>query len=100
MPKTMHENLTRLRAHYRMNQVELARITGLSQGCISQLETGERLPSPETLALIAKALEVSEEELMGNSDDLERMHLMRDYQSLPRQDKRLVLQLIDRLSKK
>jgi transcriptional regulator with XRE-family HTH domain len=96
---TMHENLKRLRAERKMNQVELARVTGLSQGCISQLENGERLPSPETMTLIAKALRVSEEELMGNTDDLERMRLVRGYQALPRPDKRLILQIIDRLNK-
>jgi transcriptional regulator with XRE-family HTH domain len=80
-----------------MNQVDLAQATGLSQGCISQLETGDRLPSPETLALIAKALKVSEDDLMGNPTDLERVNLIRNYQSLSRQDKRLVTQLIDRL---
>lgn len=41
-----------------MTQLQLSHRTNLGQGYISDLESGRRKGTPETLALIAKALEV------------------------------------------
>ncbi|WP_244613059.1 helix-turn-helix transcriptional regulator [Methylosinus sp. Ce-a6] len=41
-----------------MTQQQLARLTNLGQGYISDLESGRRKGTPETLALIAEALRV------------------------------------------
>lgn len=47
-----------------MTQLHLSHRTGLGQGYISDLESGRRKGAPETLALIAKALEVDENWLL------------------------------------
>lgn len=45
-----------LREARQMSQYRVAKITGLTPGYISRLEAGQRHPSYETVALIAKAL--------------------------------------------
>jgi len=41
-----------------VTQLHLERITGISQGYLSDLETGRRAGTPETIAKLAQALEV------------------------------------------
>lgn len=49
-------------------QLELSKLIGGSQHQIATYETGERSPSTETLAKIARSLEVSADYLLGLSD--------------------------------
>jgi transcriptional regulator with XRE-family HTH domain len=44
------------RKYRRLTQVELAAISGLSQGAIAQIEAGKRNPSVETARKFANAL--------------------------------------------
>lgn len=46
---------------------QVADLTGLSKGFLSQLETGARQPSTETLGLISTALDVDAAALISNS---------------------------------
>jgi DNA-binding XRE family transcriptional regulator len=50
--------LRALRKWKDMTQLQLAHRTGLAQGYISELETGHKIATPETLRVIAKALKI------------------------------------------
>ena len=51
-----------------MTQTDLATKTGLTQGYVSDLESGRRSGTRETLVLIAKHLDVDPDWLIGESD--------------------------------
>lgn len=50
-----------------MSQRKLATLTGVNNSTISRIESGEVYPDPDTIVKIAKALEVSTDELMLRS---------------------------------
>lgn len=54
-----------LREEKKLSQSALARLMGTSQSAISQIESGERNPSFETIRQIAKALDVTPAHLVG-----------------------------------
>jgi transcriptional regulator with XRE-family HTH domain len=56
--------LRRLRRARALSQRDLARITGIAQDTISQLETGKREAQPRTIRKLAEALGVQPKELM------------------------------------
>lgn len=56
--------LRQLRMEKGLTQDQLADMTGLSKGFVSQLETGQRQPSTDTLGVIASALKVTEADLI------------------------------------
>lgn len=56
--KKIGENLRRIRKSKRMGQVELAGLSGVSQGGISAIELGKREAYPSTLDRLAAALDV------------------------------------------
>ena len=51
-------NLKKVREQKRMSQGKLSKITGFSQGYISQLENNSKTPTLKTIEVIANALEV------------------------------------------
>ncbi len=51
-----------------MTQIDLASKTGLTQGYVSDLESGRRAGTRETLVLIAKHLDVDPDWLIGERD--------------------------------
>ena len=55
---TFGAHLRALRKRAELSQSELARICGLGQGSISNLESGRREPTFESVCLIADALEL------------------------------------------
>lgn len=57
--------LRQIRTDRSLTQDQLAEMTGLSKGFLSQLETGARQPSVETIALLSSALKVSKAELIS-----------------------------------
>lgn len=59
------ERIAALRAEKGLSQSALARLVNTSQSAISQIESGERNPSFETIRQLAKALEVSAAHLVG-----------------------------------
>ena len=75
-----------LRDEARLSQSALARLVGISQSAISQIEAGDRNPSFEMLRQIAKALKVSVPHLVGAEVESltpeEEVHF-RQYRSLP-----------------
>ncbi len=56
--------LRRLRRARALSQRDLARITGIAQDTISQLETGKREAQPRTIRKLAEALSVEPGTLM------------------------------------
>lgn len=53
-------NLKKLREFNDLSLVDLGKITGLSKQSIWNFENGERFPSSDALALLAKAFEIEE----------------------------------------
>ena len=56
--------LRRLRRARALSQRDLARITGIAQDTISQLETGKREAQPRTIRTLAESLSVEPSTLM------------------------------------
>lgn len=63
MKQTFGQRIKHNRARLNMTQRELRKKTGLSAGFISDLENGKRQASAINLELLAKALEVSMDDL-------------------------------------
>ena len=66
---TFRERLRLARSRARLTQTELANKIGVSQVLISQYEMARSHPSFETLKLLAEALNVSADWLIGLSDE-------------------------------
>lgn len=62
------ERLVKVRISRNMKQKELASLLGVDQAVISRYENGKYIPNCNRLVLIAKALKVSLDELMGLVD--------------------------------
>ena len=57
--------IKKLRAHFQMNQVDLASMSGVSLATISKIESGElENPQLETLNAIAKAFNINTAQLL------------------------------------
>ena len=98
------EVLKQKRKKARLTQAELAEISGVSQQAISFIENGRNTPSEGTMRLLAKALGCTVAELMGESPqeiapDPLREDIIRDYDQLPPEARRLVRAYIDLLKK-
>lgn len=57
-------SVERLRKEKGLTQCELAAQLGVTQGAISMIERGDRMPSMKVLLKLSKVLEVSIEELI------------------------------------
>lgn len=51
-----------------LSQVELAKLAGINQGFLSQIERGKQQPSPQTLSAVAVALDLPPAVLVGDGD--------------------------------
>lgn len=67
MPDTRPLSLRELRENAGLTQQGLGRAAGLTQHCISQLETGKRRGTPPTLKKIALVLGVTVRDLRRSS---------------------------------
>ncbi len=63
------ERIHRLLESKGMSRKELAELSGLTEAAISRYITGSRVPKTISLSAIAKALDVSSDELLGNIVD-------------------------------
>lgn len=63
------KNLMRVREKRSLSQTDLAKLTDLSQPAISQFEKGKANPSPDTIGELAKALNVTTDQLIFGEDD-------------------------------
>ena len=68
----LNENIKRLRMARGLNQVEFARVMGVSKQCVSNWENDNIQPSIEMLVKISKIFGVSTDYLLG-IDDIPRL---------------------------
>lgn len=62
--KKLGENMKKIRAEKGMSQGDICRATGADRAYISNVESGNKNPTLETLTKIADALDVSVDELL------------------------------------
>lgn len=72
------ENIARLRKLNMLTATELSSRAGIKQSYLSQIESGKRTPSLDVLRNIAKELDVTVSELLGETkevlpDDIKRL---------------------------
>lgn len=65
LKEVFRANLISRRRELKMTQIELAKACGVSQPTISHFESGEIIPSLETLAELARALETKPHALLS-----------------------------------
>lgn len=104
--KEVGERLRRLRGARDVTQVELAKLVGVTQSSVSEMERGIRTVTSNLAVKIARALRVSIDEiLVGSNGKAERtplssVKLLRRVQrieKLPEARQRVVLKFIDAL---
>lgn len=89
------ERLRQLRKQKNLTQKQLAELVGVTNSIISFYEVGDRMPSPEMIVKLAKALNVSTDYLLGMNKN-ETI----DISDLNENDKTLVCLLVDSLKEK
>lgn len=102
------QRIRSMRKERGITQVQLSKLTGISQSSISDIEKLTNNPSSVTLRLIAKALQCTVSELLGEDIKKEqeiqvdplRESIIRDYDQLPPEAQQLVRQYIDLLNRK
>lgn len=92
-----------------INQSQLAKSAGITPAALSQILSEDRTPSSEVLVKLAKALGVSVDFLVGQSDDVNLNDLLqnaavqiffRDFASLSENDKKTIGLMIETLRRK
>lgn len=73
MDESIGERIKSLRSMKGISQNKLAKFAGISQAGLSAIENTTKSPSMSTLALIARALDVSVAELMGERDNTQKV---------------------------
>lgn len=63
------ENMKARRTELKMTQVDLSKRSGVPQSTISAVERGARVPTSETMLLLAKGLRCSVDFLLSGDDD-------------------------------
>lgn len=87
-----------------LRQAELAKMLGLKPSSIAHLESGRTLPGTPNLVLIAQALEISTDFLLGLEDTLNHeedpalAELLQAYAVMSPDDRELVLRFVERLT--
>ena len=66
--RSVGDRIRQARQQQRLSQTALARLAGINQGFLSQIERGKQQPSPQTVNAIAVALDVPPAVLMGEGD--------------------------------
>jgi transcriptional regulator with XRE-family HTH domain len=105
------ENLRRIRKKKGLTQIELAELSGISRRVIGHYETQAVRPSIEKTKLIAKALGVSDNELLGITKEISQnksyedvsfkiMKKVRIVEKLPVRDQKAIFRLINSLAEK
>lgn len=65
---SLNENIKRLRSARGLNQVEFAKILGVSKQCVSNWENDNVIPSIEMLVKIADYFNVTTDFILGRSE--------------------------------
>ena len=99
-----HVRLRLARRARHMKQTELGRKLGLKPSSIAHLESGRTLPGVPNLFLIAQALEISTDFLLGLEDTLQHQDdpvltdLVQAFTTMHPDDRELVLRFVRRLT--
>ena len=81
------ENVRQCRDSKGLTQEELAEICNFSAAYCSQIETGQRMMSIETLVQVAEGLQTSADILIyGNTKDGRILHIVKMLESMPNDD--------------
>lgn len=84
-----------------LNQTELAKITGLQPAAIGHFEANRRKPSFANIRVLAKALEVSSDYLLGRADTIKgATTAFRNEESLNHADRESIQLMIDTLARR
>ena len=92
----------------RLNQTQLAQQAGVTPAAISQIESGDRVPTIPVLHRIATVLKVSLDYLTGKTDDSELKDLLqneevreffRGFQSLSERDRDVIKRQMEIMKK-
>lgn len=98
------ERLRSAREYRGLNQGELAQKAGMQPSAISHFETGTRKPSFDNLRILADALDVTTDYLLGRVEDFKALagadQLHRHYESLEGSDRKMADDLITMLAKR
>jgi len=98
------ERLRSAREYRGLNQGELAQKAGMQPSAISHFETGTRKPSFDNLRILADALDVTTDYLLGRVEDFKALagadRLHRHYESLEGSDRKMADDLITMLAKR
>lgn len=87
-----------------LSQLDLAQQSGLAPSAVSHFETGGRKPSFDNLQLLADALHVSTDYLLGRTDSIEPTgsavdHLLKDFSKLSASNQEVAKELLKSLVK-
>lgn len=89
------------RERRRLNQTELAKETGLQPAAIGHFESGRRKPSFANIRVLAKALKVSSDYLLGRASSMEgATTAFRNEENLSASDRDAIQAMIDTLAKR
>ena len=67
--ETIGERLRAVRIERGINAVEIAKAVGISKSAMSQIESGNVIPSMQTLFAVCQLLDISADYLLGLSDN-------------------------------
>lgn len=105
------ENIKNIRRNRKMTILDVKKITGLSKSTISDIENNKTSPTAATLQKIADALKVSIEDFFQDTDNDDFINksakeiseefeeIIPKIEKLSKEDKEIIKQMIDRLSK-
>jgi transcriptional regulator with XRE-family HTH domain len=105
MPDIFAERLRTAREHRKMSQFELAEESGLQPSAVSHFETGRRSPSFANLKVLADALKVTTDYLIGRSDGMDVSNevagkLLRSAGRMSAEDLETITRMADMMAKK
>lgn len=103
---TIGKRIKEVREKLGLNQAKLAAEADITPAAISQIESGDRIPSTPILRRLATALQVSTDYLLGSTDKSELKDMLQDqsvqkffrgFQDLNEADKQFIQKQIDLL---
>lgn len=101
MEETLGGRIQRMLDERGISRKEFAVMTGLTEAAISRYVTGQREPRAVTLAVIANALGVTSDELLGIERDRDEMELgqavlkvARNANAIPQDEKNRLIQAL------
>jgi transcriptional regulator with XRE-family HTH domain len=101
--ESLGRRIAALREEQGLSQSALARLMGSSQSAVSQIESGERNPSYDTIRQIARALQVTPAHLVGAPVEMLEAHELAHFRllrSLPSEAQQELTQFAAFLRKK